>query len=199
MLAVLGVASVEAVVVKQYSPILLEAMGGRPVSVSRPACTDSDNGRIFAAKGAVTSNWPGWDRARPAADTCAIITGPGTYLYQPACEGANCYFFEFFCEGARPQRSVIACASGCRDGVCKHGSVSPAPETEEAVTCLFLNSRSTQWCDSPRGTCEGKESCLLGIRGSFGERLMWKSTCHGSGETVIDGTSEFVRFLCKPG
>ena len=78
----------------------------------------------------------------------------------------------------------------------------PAPvavvAVKEQVKCVFLDSNSEQKCYNSDGkfSCVGAGSCIIEVSGEKGAKLLWKSTCGGYGETIIDENNEELQFNC---
>jgi hypothetical protein len=72
----------------------------------------------------------------------------------------------------------------------------PPPIVAEQVKCVF-NSKDPQACYSDQGhSCKGLGTCVVDVKGAFGTKLTWKSTCGGYAFTVIDGKNEYAEFKC---
>ncbi len=100
----------------------------------------------------------------------------------------------------------------CCDGVGSAGEVTPktlvepktpvepyAPEPaylKEEVKCVFSDSTATQECYSDKGDCKGIGTCIIGVSGTKGEKVTWKSSCGGYAYTVIDGQNDYAKFKC---
>ena len=75
---------------------------------------------------------------------------------------------------------------------------------QEQVKCVFKGSVSEQKCytaidnSNPyygRG-CGGAETCVVDMKGTYGDKITWKSSCGGYAYTVMDGQSEYAIFNC---
>ena len=70
---------------------------------------------------------------------------------------------------------------------------------KEQVKCLFANSNKVEKCylqsDNNTG-CSGSVSCTVGVSGTTGQKMTWKSSCGGYAETMMDGNSEYAQFNC---
>lgn len=73
-----------------------------------------------------------------------------------------------------------------------------APDTtvSEQVKCIFSESAIVQKCYSGKGSCEGKDLCVVDVTGTKGEQITWKSTCGGYAYTTMDGQNEDAKFAC---
>jgi hypothetical protein len=73
----------------------------------------------------------------------------------------------------------------------------PPPIVAEQVKCIFTNSKSVEECYSDLGFgCKGIGTCVADLKGAFGQKLTWKSTCGGYAYTLLDGKSEVAEFKC---
>jgi len=110
------------------------------------------------------------------------------------------------------------CQYGCTNGYCNSEPASiiePASTTaqtttaqvtttqnyvKEQVKCIFTDTSSEQKCYGNDGKfgCYGLGSCIAGVTGEVGTRIVWKSSCPDSGytETTIDGNTKYVAFKC---
>jgi len=70
---------------------------------------------------------------------------------------------------------------------------------QESTTCRFDNSRTEQKCftDDGQWGCSGTTSCVAPLIGITGTKVNWKSTCDGTASTVVDGTNETIKFVCR--
>jgi hypothetical protein len=81
------------------------------------------------------------------------------------------------------------------------------PEQEkvyEQVKCVFANSTAQQKCyayfDEHEAGCTvsaGQEACIADVKGEYGEKITWKSTCGGYAYTIMDGKNEYAKFDCS--
>ncbi len=69
------------------------------------------------------------------------------------------------------------------------------------VKCFFIGSDRIQSCFTYGETfkCSGIGNCVAEVSGELGSRLEWKSSCSGSGTTVINSNSnrQDIEFRCK--
>ena len=70
--------------------------------------------------------------------------------------------------------------------------------SNEQIKCIFLDSNSEQKCYNSDGkfSCSGIGSCAVDVSGEKGTKLLWKSSCGGYGETIIDENNEELQFKC---
>ncbi len=98
------------------------------VSRETITCSDSDAGGAAypdginpEIKGAVTSNWDGWDPDNPALDGCLIEdwNHPGAWNAISSCEGVGCVLNEYSCNTPHsyPVSTLLPTPLGCRNGV----------------------------------------------------------------------------------
>lgn len=74
-----------------------------------------------------------------------------------------------------------------------------APVSSEYVKCVFNNSNREEECHTTDGTYSFSGVGTAGgeVRGPYGARQMWKSTCGGDyAHTAIDGNNEYASFYC---
>ena len=67
---------------------------------------------------------------------------------------------------------------------------------KEQVKCIFDGSATEQKCYSDLGTCVGTYSCTVDVSGNSGSSHLWQSTCGGTAYTILDGNSEYAKFVC---
>ncbi|MGV8161889.1 MAG: hypothetical protein ACP5N2_00975 [Candidatus Nanoarchaeia archaeon] len=70
-------------------------------------------------------------------------------------------------------------------------------EIVEEVKCIFNNADVEHKCYSEKGSCAGKGTCVIEIRGKSEEKVAWKSSCGGYAYTTLDGKNEHAIFDCK--
>ena len=74
----------------------------------------------------------------------------------------------------------------------------------EQVKCVFKDSTTEQKCytatdyTSPyyNQGCSGKETCVVDLKGTKGDKITWKSSCGGYAYTTMDGSNEYTEFNC---
>jgi len=113
---------------------------------------------------------------------------------------------------------TTACNYGCSNGQCNSEPPSIIEQTttaqttttaevtttqnyvKEQVKCVFADTVSEQKCYGNDGKfgCYGLGSCIAGVTGEVGTRIVWKSSCPDPGylETIIDGNTKYVAFKC---
>ena len=109
----------------------------------------------------------------------------------------------------RNKEKPITCKIPACEGVYKTGEydkngcpIYKCPEqieVKEQVKCVFQGSTAEQKCYSEKGSCSGKETCTVDVKGYKGEQVTWKSSCGGYAYTTMDGQSEYAYFACPQG
>jgi len=92
----------------------------------------------------------------------------------------------------------------CPQNKCVDGKCVLTTTISEQVKCVFNGSTSEQECytataqnDPYHGyKCSGKETCVVDIKGTQGDKITWKSSCGGYAYTVMDGQNEYAEFNC---
>ncbi len=145
-----------------------------------PACSDTANGLNSSARGTVTNKYLVSD-----TDACLPLTEPA---------GKQVAVAEYYCNKAGATgKEIYECPNGCKDGACV---IYTKEIVSEQVKCVFSGSSVTEKCYSEKGSCSGKGTCVVDVKGVKGQEVTWKSSCGGYAYTKMDGENEYAEFGC---
>jgi hypothetical protein len=165
----------------------------------------------------------GADTGKTDANGCPIYLCPGQTCGVPVCKDGSklydtgkinsfgCIIHECVsqtcsrpvCDGGNFINTGKVDSSGCTVYSCQETNV-----ISEKVKCWFKGSQTEQKCyaavDNDGLSCSGKESCIMDVVRTKGEKITWKSSCGGYAYTTMDGTGgydgrgEYAEFNCVP-
>ncbi len=114
------------------------------------------------------------------------------------------------CPEGRACAAVIpaGCETYCPQDCASDYGVAPESPIEaerrvvaEEVKCVFARSDAVQSCYSDDGQfgCNGRDACVMDVKGESGQKMTWKSSCGGYAYTILDGQVEYAEFECGIG